>query len=94
MCKLRVNKEEIMGKFKESFSSVYYNSNEDFFSAIECGDNEPTYIGLLEIVRVLKLISQKNRKMETEIPTPIQPRNIENQLCFAESTFQQVVGAS
>ena len=81
-----------MGKFKESFSSIYYNSKDDFFAAVESGDNEPTYVGLLEIVRVLKLISQNRKK--TEGPTPIQPRRHESQLCFSDKEFQQAAGAS
>lgn len=81
-----------MGKFKESFSSLYYNSKNDFFSAIENGNTEPTYVGLLEIVKVLKLISQ-NRK-RPEVPTPIQPRRTENQLCFIEEDLHSTAGAS
>lgn len=77
-----------MGKFKESFSSLYYNSQDDFFTAVESGDSEPTYVGLLEIVRVLKVISGGKKKIE--IPTPIQPRRSDHQLCFSESA----VGAS
>lgn len=46
-----------MGKFKEIFSTFYYNSQESFFAALELGENEPTYVDLLEIVRVLKLIN-------------------------------------
>jgi len=81
-----------MGKFKESFSSVYYNSKDDFFTAVEKGENEPTYVGLLEIVRVLRLISQNRKK--PEVPTPIQPRRPDSQLCFIDEDFQSVVGAS
>lgn len=67
---------------------MYYNSKDDFFAAVESGDNEPTYIGLLEIVRVLKLISQNRKK--TEVPTPIQPRRAENQLSFADEDYLRV----
>jgi len=81
-----------MGKFKESFSNLYYNSKDDFFTAVQSGESETTYVGLLEIVRVLKLINGGKRK--PEIATPIQPRRTESQLCFSEPDFKSVVGAS
>jgi hypothetical protein len=81
-----------MGKFKESFSSIYYNSKDDFFAAIESGDNEPTYVGLLEIVRVLKLMNRN--KKNPEVATPIQPRRSESQLFFTDENFQPAVGVS
>lgn len=75
-----------MGKFKESFSTLYYNSQEDFFTAVETGENEPSYIGLLEIVRVLKLINGNKKKIE--IPTPISPKKpIGSQLTFIDKAI-------
>lgn len=83
-----------MGKFKESFSSVYYNSKDDFFTAVKNGSSQPTYVGLLEIVRVLKLISRDRKKSKAEMPTPIQPRRFDSQLCFDGEDFQPAAGAS
>ncbi len=69
-----------MGKFKESYSPLYYASKEEFFTDIESGNDQPQYVGLLEIVRVLKLISRgrKQAKQETRQPQP----ESDGQLCF------------
>jgi hypothetical protein len=55
-----------MGKMKESYSNLYYSSQEDFFADLEAGENQPTYVGLLEIVRVLKLISANAKKKKAQ----------------------------
>lgn len=81
-----------MGKFKESFSNLYYNSKEDFFTAVESGENEPTYVGLLEIVRVLKLINRRNKKRDESHSHSNSPHT---QLRFNENELDPfAIGAS
>ena len=74
-----------MGKMKENFSTLYYASQEDFFADIEAGKNQPTYVGLIEIVRVLKLISQ-GRKTKKQLAS----EHKESQLCLGSDQWAGV----
>lgn len=79
-----------MGKIKESFSTLYYSSSEDFFSDIETGTNQPTYVGLLDIVRVLKLIKTRvqaqkrlfDQEVSMEVSHTTSSELEDLQLCF------------
>lgn len=83
-----------MGKFKESFANIYYNSQEDFFSAVEAGENEPTYVGLLEIVRVLKLVNGRKKKSGASSSGPDSYTHKDTQLCLMDSKLVATAGAS
>ena len=68
-----------MGKVKETYSSAYYQSNEEFLDDIEAG-TQPTYVGLLEIVRFLKLL---NRDKKISVAKDEVLHGSDQQLCFA-----------
>ena len=73
-----------MGKIKETYSSLYYQSKEDFLNEIEAG-SQPNYVGLIEIVRLLKLLSQEKKKWVTEKSEAHESSDTysDQQLCFA-----------
>jgi hypothetical protein len=54
-----------MGKVKENYSAIYYPTKEAFLDDVETGNSQPAFVGLLEIVRVLRLInSNKKTKIQ------------------------------
>ena len=77
-----------MGKMKESFSPLYYSSQDEFFADVETGTNQPSYVGLIEIVRVLKLISQGRKKAKEVM------RQKDFQLSFGASELNRWAGVS
>ena len=68
-----------MGKVKETYSSAYYRSNEEFLEDIEAGA-QPSYVGLLEIVRFLKLLNRDKKSSVVKVEGRHEP---DQQLCFA-----------
>lgn len=77
-----------MGKLKETYSSAYYGSKEEFLNDVEAGaiqsNGHPQYVGLLEIVRFLKLLNKdKTKAIQQKSKNDKSERFSEQQLCFA-----------